>query len=44
MNEFILTLKCADARGIVAGFAAGLLELDANIIANKLLKMNSWRS
>lgn len=35
MNEFILTLKCADARGIVAGFAAGLLELDANIIANK---------
>jgi formyltetrahydrofolate deformylase len=35
MNEFILTLKCADARGIVAGFATGLLELDANIIANK---------
>jgi len=35
MNEFILTLKCADARGIVASFAAGLLELDANIIANK---------
>ncbi|MGB5566208.1 MAG: formyltetrahydrofolate deformylase [Acidimicrobiia bacterium] len=35
MNEFILTLKCADARGIVASFATGLLELDANIIANK---------
>jgi formyltetrahydrofolate deformylase len=35
MNEFILTLTCADARGIVAGFATGLLELDANIIANK---------
>lgn len=35
MNEFILTLTCADARGIVASFAAGLLELDANIIANK---------
>jgi formyltetrahydrofolate deformylase len=35
MNAFILTLKCADARGIVASFATGLLELDANIIANK---------
>jgi len=35
MNEFILTLTCADARGIVASFATGLLELDANIIANK---------
>lgn len=35
MNEFILTLKCTDARGIVASFATGLLELDANIIANK---------
>ena len=35
MNEFILTLKCADVRGIVASFATGLLELDANIIANK---------
>lgn len=35
MNEFILTLKCADARGIVASFATGLLELEANIIANK---------
>jgi formyltetrahydrofolate deformylase len=35
MNEFILTLTCADTRGIVASFATGLLELDANIIANK---------
>ncbi|MEN8233693.1 MAG: formyltetrahydrofolate deformylase [Actinomycetota bacterium] len=35
MNEFILTLKCPDVRGIVASFATGLLELDANIIANK---------
>lgn len=35
MQEFILTLKCADKRGIVASFATGLLELDANIIANK---------
>jgi formyltetrahydrofolate deformylase len=35
MNRFILTLTCADARGIVASFATGLLELDANIIANK---------
>jgi formyltetrahydrofolate deformylase len=35
MNEFILTLSCADTRGIVASFATGLLELDANIIANK---------
>ena len=35
MNEFILTLTCADSRGIVASFATGLLELDANIIANK---------
>ena len=35
MNEFILTLTCADARGIVASFATGLLELEANIIANK---------
>lgn len=35
MNEFILTLTCADVRGIVASFATGLLELDANIIANK---------
>jgi formyltetrahydrofolate deformylase len=35
MNQFILTLKCADVRGIVASFATGLLELDANIIANK---------
>ena len=35
MNEFILTLTCGDARGIVASFATGLLELDANIIANK---------
>ena len=35
MNEFILTLTCDDARGIVASFATGLLELDANIIANK---------
>jgi formyltetrahydrofolate deformylase len=35
MNEFILTLTCTDVRGIVASFATGLLELDANIIANK---------
>lgn len=35
MNEFVLTLTCADTRGIVASFATGLLELDANIIANK---------
>jgi len=35
MNDFILTLTCADARGIVASFATGLLELEANIIANK---------
>ncbi|MEN8113512.1 MAG: formyltetrahydrofolate deformylase [Actinomycetota bacterium] len=35
MNEFILTLKCPDRKGIVASFATGLLELDANIIANK---------
>src|SRR5665811_394759 len=35
MNEFILTLTCSDARGIVASFATGLVELDANIIANK---------
>ena len=35
MNEFILTLTCADARGIVTSFATGLLELEANIIANK---------
>ena len=35
MSRFILTLKCADVRGIVASLATGLLELDANIIANK---------
>jgi formyltetrahydrofolate deformylase len=35
MNEFILTLTCSDARGIVASFATGLVELDANIIANE---------
>lgn len=35
MNEFVLTLTCADTRGIVASFATGLLELDANITANK---------
>ena len=40
MSRFILTLKCADVRGIAASLATGLLELDASIITQDVMPVN----